>query len=167
MRTIWKLVMQWSSVSNWAKTLQKFIKCFRLFIDQIVWTKHLFFAVPGDSRTVWRRWKTIRDVEGRGDVRTSELVEKNKEFSGWRTACVYENNTYTIWSFGVTTVQRFIREDLEVGKICAKFVLKVINGEKKERRVGDSREIVGGHRSCPSSSDCGWPSKLSFVLRYI
>ena len=42
----------------------------------------------------------------------------------------------------VGTVQSINREELEMRKICAKFVPSVLREDQKERRCHDSREMV-------------------------
>ncbi|XP_014791345.1 uncharacterized protein LOC106884458 [Octopus bimaculoides] len=52
------------------------------------------------------------------DVRTSELVDE------------------------MAAVHRTIHEDVNMYKICLKFILRVLSDEQKERRVNESREMV-------------------------
>ena len=53
----------------------------------------------------------------------------------------------------VETVHTIIREELEMLKICAKFVPRLLKEDQKERRCHDSREMVELINSDPAVLD--------------
>ena len=53
----------------------------------------------------------------------------------------------------VGTVHTIIREELKIGKICAKFVTRMLREDKKERRCHDSWEMVELINSDPAVLD--------------
>lgn len=78
MKSIWKLAWQWNFVLNWAKLLQKFMKCLRLLMDltcmsQISGFFIFFIEVLTGSRIVERKARDERYREKR-DMRTFEQI---------------------------------------------------------------------------------------------
>ncbi|XP_037802966.1 uncharacterized protein LOC119597463 [Penaeus monodon] len=49
---------------------------------------------------------------------------------------------YKQFEVSVRTVHKGIHDELDMRKICAKSVPKMLSDEQKERRVSDSREMV-------------------------
>ncbi|XP_029652803.1 protein GVQW3-like [Octopus sinensis] len=88
--------------------------CFwiNLYVPSICFHWHKMFK---DGRKEMRA-----DVKCRRerDVRTSKLVDE------------------------MAAVHRIIHEDVNMYRICAKFILRVLSDEQTERRVNDSREMV-------------------------
>ena len=86
----------------------------------------------------------VRDDDRSGrerDVRTPELVDQIEIFLNEdRRASLRAIATH--FEVGEATVHRIIHENLNMRKVSAKFVPKVLSEEQKERRVEDSREMI-------------------------
>lgn len=84
------------------------------------------------------------------DVRTSELFEKIRNYLD-EDRRVYKGNEHTIGIWCGNWKNRIIHEDLNMGKICARFVSIVLSDKQKERLWWQQRD--------------GWrESKLSLTL---
>ena len=86
----------------------------------------------------------MRDDERFGrskEVRTPELIGQIKNFMD-NDRCVSIETIKAQFDVSVGSVQAIIREELKMQKICAKFVLRVLSEDQKERRCHDSREMV-------------------------
>ena len=58
---------------------QKYLKCSKLRMEDLLWAVQLCFAGKRSSRTAERKWETTRGGRER-DVRTPELVDKIRKF---------------------------------------------------------------------------------------
>lgn len=112
-------------------------------------------TVYGDtfmSRATVFRWhkmlqdgrEEVRDEERFGresDVRTPDLVDKIDKFldENRRVSLLTVTAQFRV---GEATVHRVAPEDLNMRNVCAKFVPRLLSDEQKERRVGDSKEMV-------------------------
>ena len=99
--------------------------------------------------------ESVRDGErcGRGKkVRTSELIGQIKNFID-KDCRVSIETISALFDVSVGTVHKIIREELEMQKICAKFVPRVPREDQKERRCHDSREMVELINSYPGRPD--------------
>ena len=56
--------MQYNSVLNLEKMLQKCMECFRLLFDHLVWIEHQFLSGIRDSRKAGSLWGMMRAVGG-------------------------------------------------------------------------------------------------------
>ena len=86
----------------------------------------------------------VKDGETWGrskEVRTPELIGQIKNFMD-KDRRVSIETISAQFDVSVGTVHTIIREKLKMRKICAKFVLKVLREDQKERRCHDSRETV-------------------------
>ena len=116
------------------------MECFRLLTDPPAWADHLFLSGARDSR----KTESVRDDEGCGrsrEVRTPELVEQIHNFMD-EDRRVFIETISTKFDVSVRTVHRIIHEQLNMQKICAKFVPRVLSEEEKERRHKGSMEMV-------------------------
>ena len=96
----------------------------------------------------------VRDEERCGrerDVRTPDLVEKIRKFLD-EDRRVSLLTVAAQFGVGEATVYRVVHEDLNMRKVCAKFVPRLLSDEQKERRVGDELPDRDGHQNCPSPS---------------
>ena len=87
--------------------------------------------------------ESVRDDERCGrskEVRTPELIVKIKNFMDKDRRAPIETSAQFHVSEG--TVHTIIGEKLKTQKICAKFVLRVLREDQKERRCHNSREVV-------------------------
>ena len=66
----------------------------------------------------------------------------------------------------VGTVHTIIREELKMWKICAKFVLRVLREDQKERRFHDNREMVELINSDPAVLDALVTCDESWIYCY-
>ena len=88
----------------------------------------------------------VRDDDRSGrererDVRTPELVDQIELFLNEdRRASLRAIATH--FEVGEATVHRIVHEDLNMRKVSAKFVPKVLSEEQKQRHVEDSREMI-------------------------
>ena len=64
------------------------------------------------------------------------------------------------------TVHTIIRKELKMGKICAKFVPRVLREDQKERCCHDSREMVELINSDPAVLDALVTSDESWIYCY-
>ena len=88
--------------------------------------------------------ESVRDDERCGrreEVRTPELIGQIKNFMD-KDRRVSIETISAQFDVSVGTVRTIIREELEMRKICAKFVPRVLRENQKERRCHDSREMV-------------------------
>ncbi|XP_037800650.1 histone-lysine N-methyltransferase SETMAR-like [Penaeus monodon] len=111
------------------------------FAECNLWAEHPCFV--GTKKFKGGR-ESVRDDErcGKGrEVRTPELVGKIRTF-------VDEDRRVSIetiseqFEVSVGTVHNIVHDELNMRKICAKFVPRVLSDEQKERHVSDSREMV-------------------------
>lgn len=84
------------------------------------------------------------------NIRASELVEKMHSFlvEEYRVSI---KTISTQFGVGVIAVHRIIPGYLNMHKICAKFISRVLSDEQKEIRFDNSREIATGQQNCSSS----------------
>ena len=88
--------------------------------------------------------ESVRDDERCGrnkEVRTPELIHQIKNFMG-KDRRVSIETIREQFDVSVGTVHTIIRKELNMRKICAKFVPRVLREDQKERRCHDSREMV-------------------------
>ena len=128
------------------------------------------------SRATVFRWhkkfqegrEEVRDEERSGrerDVRTPDLVDKIRKF--WdEDRRVSLLTVAAQFGVGEATVHRIVHEDLNMRKVCAKFVPRLLSDEQKERRVGDSKEMVELITSNPSVIDSLVTCDESWVYCY-
>lgn len=90
---------------------------------------------------------------------------KNSQFFGWRPPCVYKDNKRTVVD-AVTIVHRIIYYDLNMRRMCVKFLTRMPSDEHNEWRVGDCREMIDEHRNCQMSSRQSRPCFLWLWLDY-
>ena len=86
----------------------------------------------------------VRDDERSGrerDVRTPELIREIEEFLN-EDRRVSLRTIAIKFEVGEATAHRIVHEDLNMRRVCAKFVPKVLSADQKERRVEDSRAMV-------------------------
>ena len=96
--------------------------------------------------------ESARDDERGGrskEVRTPKLIGQIKNFMDKDRRVSIE----TISAQFDVSVYTIIREELNMWKICAKFVLRVLREDQKERRCHDSREMVELINSDPAVLD--------------
>ena len=86
----------------------------------------------------------VRDDDRSGrerDVRTPELIDQIELFLNEdRHASLRAIATH--FEVGEATVHRVVHEDLNMRKVSAKFVPKVLSEEQKQSRVEDSKEMI-------------------------
>ena len=88
--------------------------------------------------------EAVRDDERCGrskEVRTPELIGQIKNFID-KDHRVSIETISAQFDVSVETVHTIIREELNMRKICAKFVPRMLREDQKERRCHDSREMV-------------------------
>ena len=88
--------------------------------------------------------ESVRDDERCGrskEVNTPELIGQIKNFTD-KDRCVSIETISAQFDVSVGTVHTTIREELNMRKICGKFVLRVLREDQKERRCHDSRKMV-------------------------
>ena len=99
--------------------------------------------------------ESVRDDERCGrskEARAPELIGQMKNFID-RDRRVSIETISAQFDVSVGTVHTIIREKLKMRKICAKFVLRVLRENQKERRCHDSREMVEQINSDPAVLD--------------
>ena len=99
--------------------------------------------------------ESVRDDERCGkskEVRTPELIGQINNFMD-KDRCVSLETISAQFDVSVGTVHTIIREELKIRKICAKFILRGLREDQKERRYHDSREIVELINSDPAVLD--------------
>ena len=74
-------------------------------------------------------------------IRTPELIGQIKNFMD-KVRRVSMKIINAQLSVSVGTLHTIIREELNIRKICAKFVPRVLREDQKERRCHESREMV-------------------------
>ena len=99
--------------------------------------------------------ESVRDDERCGrsrEVKTPDLIGQTKNFMDKDRRVSIETISA---QFGVSvgTVHTIIHEELKMGKICVKFVPRVLREDQKERRCHDSREMVELINSDPTLLD--------------
>ena len=99
--------------------------------------------------------ESVRDDERCGrskEVRTLELIGQIKNFMD-KDRRVSIETISAQFDVSVGTVYIFIREELKMQKICAKFVPRVLREDQKERHCPDRREMVELINSDPAVLD--------------
>ena len=112
--------------------------------------------------------ESVRDDERCGrskEVRTSELIGQIKNFMD-KDRRVSVETISAQFDVSVGTVHTIIREELEMRKICAKFVPRVLREDQKERRCHDSREMVELINSDPAVFDALVTCDESWIYCY-
>ena len=109
--------------------------------------------------------ESVRDYERCGrskEVNTPELIGQIKNFMD-KDHCVSIETISAQFDISVATVHTIIREELKMQNIWAKFVLRVLREDQKERHYHDSREMVKLINSDPAVLDAlRW--KLDLLL---
>ena len=107
--------------------------------------------------------ESVRDDERFGrskEVRTPELISQIKNF-------MHKDRCVSIEFYvSMGTVHTIVHEELKMLKICAKFVLRVLREDKKERRCHDSMEIVELINSDPTVLDALVSCDESWIYCY-
>ena len=83
----------------------------------------------------------MRGGRGVKEVRTPELIGQIRNFMD-KDRRVSMETISAKFDVSVGTVHAIIRKDLKMQKICAKFVLRVLKEDQKERHFHDCREMV-------------------------
>ena len=99
--------------------------------------------------------ESVKDDERCGrskEVNTPELIGQIKNFMD-KDRRVSIETISAQFDVSVGTVHTIIREELKMPKICAKFVLRVLREDQKERRCHDSREMIELINSDPAVLD--------------
>ena len=99
--------------------------------------------------------ESVRDDESCGrskEDRTPQLIGQIKNFMD-KDHRLSIQTISAQFDVRVGTVHTVIREELKIWKICAKFVLRVLREDKKERHCHDSREMVELINSDPAVLD--------------
>ena len=99
------------------------------------------------------------------EVRTPELSGQIKNLMD-KGRCASIETISAQFDVSVGTVHPIIREELKMQKICAKFVLRVLREDQKERRCHDSREIVEQINSDPVVLDALVTCDESWIYCY-
>ena len=102
----------------------------------------------GDKESVWDDERCGRSK----NVRTPELIGQIKDFMD-KDCRVSIKTINTQFDVSMGTVHTIIREELNLRKICARFVPRVLREDQKERRCHDSREMVELINSDPAVLD--------------
>ena len=110
----------------------------------------------------------VRDDEWCGrskEVRTPELIGQIQNFiDKYRRLSIDTISAQFDVSVGI--VYTIIREELKMRKICAKFVLRVLRDDQKERRCHDSKEMVALINSDPAVLDALVTCDESWIYCY-
>ena len=110
----------------------------------------------------------MRDDERRGrskEVRTPELIGQIKNFVD-KDRRVFIETVSAQFDVSVGTVHTIIHEELQMQKICTKFVSRVLREDQKERHCHDSREMVELINSDPAVLDALVTCDESWIYRY-
>ena len=111
--------------------------------------------------------ESVRDDEmcGRSkEINTPELIGQIKNFMD-KDHHVSIETISAQFDVSVGTVHTIIRKELKMGKICAKFVPRVLREDQKERRH-DSREMVKLINSDPAVLDALATGDESWICCY-
>ena len=100
------------------------------------------------------------------DVVTPELICQIKNFMDKDRRVSIETTVSAQFDVSVGTVLTIIRKELKMQKICAKFVLRVLREDQKERRCHDSREMVELINSDPAVVDALVTCDESWIYCY-
>ena len=98
-------------------------------------------------------------------VRRPKLIGQIKNFMD-KDRCVSIETISAQFDVSVVTVHTIICEELKMQKICAKFVLRVLRENQKERRCHDSREMVKLINSDPTVLDALVTCDESWIYCY-
>ena len=144
---------------------QKRMECFRLLLEHLAWIEHQFLSGIRDSR---KGRESVRNDEKCGrskEVRTPELIGQIKNFKDKdRRVSIETISAQSDVSVG--TVHTIIREELNMQKICAKFVRRVLREDQKERHCLDSRAMVELINSDPAVLDAMVTCDISWIYCY-
>ena len=99
------------------------------------------------------------------EVRTPELIGQIKYFMD-KDRRVSKGTISAQFNVSVGTVRTIIRNELKMRKIYAKFVLRVLREDQKERRCHDSREMVEVINSDPVVLDTLLTCDESWIYCY-
>ena len=99
------------------------------------------------------------------EVKTPELIGQIKNFMDKDGRESIETISAQ-FDVSVGTVHTIIREELKMRKICAKFVLRVLREDQKERHCHDSREMVVLITSDPTVLDALVTCDESWIYCY-
>ena len=112
--------------------------------------------------------ESVRDdkrCERSKEVRTPELIGQIKNFMD-KDRCVSIETISAQFDVSVGTVYTIIREELNMQKICTKFVPRVLRKDQKERRCHDSREMFELINSDPTVLDALVTCDESWIYCY-
>ena len=112
--------------------------------------------------------ESVRDDERCGrskEIRTLEFIGQIKNFMD-KDRHVSIETISAQFDVSVGTVHTIIREKLKMWKIWAKFVLRVLREDQKERRCHDSREMVEQINSDPPVLDALVTCDESWIYYY-
>ena len=99
------------------------------------------------------------------EVRTPELIGQIKNFME-KDSHVSIETISAQFDVSVGTVHTIIREKLNMQKICAKFVPRVLREDQKERRCHDSKKMVELINSNPAVLDALVTCDESWIYCY-
>ena len=99
------------------------------------------------------------------EVRTPELIGQIKNFTD-KDCRVSIETIRAQFDVTVGTVHTIIREELNMRKICAKFVPRVLRDDQKERPCHDGKEMVELINSDPAVLDALVTCDESSIYRY-
>ena len=112
--------------------------------------------------------ESVRDDEKCGrskEVRTPELIDQIKNIMDKDRRVSIESYSAQ-FDVNMGTVRTIIRKELDMRKICAKFVPRALREDKKERRCHDSKEIVVLINSDPAVLDALVTCDESWIYCY-
>ena len=98
-------------------------------------------------------------------VRTPELITQIKNFMD-KDRRVSIETISAQFDVSVGTIHTIIRKELKMQKICAKFVLRVLREDQKEKRCHDNREMVELINSDPAVLDALVTCNESWIYCY-
>ena len=138
---------------------------FRLLLEHLAWIEHQFLSGIRDSRKAGESMRDDDRCVRSKEVRTPELIDQIKNFMD-KDCRVSIETISAQFDVSVVTVHTIIHEELKMGKICAKFVPRVLREDQKERRCNDSREMVELINSDPTVPDALVTCDESWIFCY-
>ena len=142
------------------------MECFRMLLYHLAWIEHQFLSGIRDSGKAGCLWGMMRGVGGvRKSEHQSELIGQIKNFMD-KDRRVSIETIRAQFEVSPGTVHTIIREELEMRKICAKFVPRVLREDQKEKRCHDSREMVDLIKSDPAVLDALETCDESWIYCY-
>ena len=142
---------------KWTATAEIGIHPTKAWLSQLVNFKNAIWMWGHFRRTIWC---------GRSnEVRTPELIGQIKNFMD-KDRCVFKETIRAQMDVSVGTAHTIILKELKMWKICAKFVLRVLREDQKERRRHDSRKMVEPINSGPAVLEALVTSDESWIYCY-